>query len=56
LTQAADYHGKNDQSSKAVDANKHYYQPVDSQESDHVKRVNKNVEYKAGDIVGDLVV
>jgi hypothetical protein len=60
LTQATVYRGKNDQSRKAVSANKHischYYQHVDSQESDHVNKVNENVENKAGDIVGDLVV
>jgi hypothetical protein len=32
------------------------FQPVDSQESDTVNKVNENVENKAGDIVGDLVV
>jgi hypothetical protein len=60
LTQAAIHHGKNDQSRKAVDVNKqisgHYYQPVDSQESDHVNKVNENVENKAGDTVGDFIV
>jgi hypothetical protein len=60
LTQAAVHHGKNDQSRKTVVANKQisgqYYQPLDSQESDHVNKVNENVENKAGDIVGDLVV
>ncbi len=33
-----------------------YYQHVDSQESDHVNKVNENVESKAVDIVRDLVV
>jgi hypothetical protein len=60
LTQAAVHHGKNDQSRKTVDTNKQisgqYYQPVDSQESDHVNKVNADVENKAEDIVGDLVV
>ncbi len=60
LTQAAVHHGKNDQSRKTVDANKQisdqYYQPVDSHKSDHVNKVNENVENKAGDVVGDLVV
>jgi hypothetical protein len=58
FTQAAVHHGKNDQSRKAVDANEPisgcYYHPVDIQESDHVNKVNENVE--TGDIVGDLVV
>ena len=57
LTQAAVHHGENDQSRKTVDANKQisgcYYQPVDSQESVHVNKVNENVKNKAGDIVGD---
>jgi hypothetical protein len=48
LTQAAVHHGKNDQSRKTVDANKQisgqYYQPVDSKESDHVNKVNEDVE------------
>ncbi len=60
LTKAAVHHGKNDQSRKAVDANKQissqYYQPVDSQESGHVNKVNEEVENKAGDMVGGLVV
>jgi hypothetical protein len=60
LTQAAVHHGKNEQSRKTVDANKQisgcYYQPVDSQESVHVNKVNENVKNKAGDIVGHLVV
>jgi hypothetical protein len=51
LTQAAVHQGKNDQSREAVDANEQisgrYYQRVDSQESDHVNKVNKNVENKA---------
>jgi hypothetical protein len=60
LTQAGVHHGKNDQSRKVVDANKQisgrYYQPVDSQESDHVIKVNENEENKAGDIERVLVV
>jgi hypothetical protein len=51
LTQAAVHHGKNDQSRKKVDANEeisgHYYQPVDSQESDHLNQVNENIEKKS---------
>jgi hypothetical protein len=60
--QAAIHLGKSvdDQSSKTVDANKQiscqYYQPVNSQESDHVNKVNEDVENKAGDMVGDLVI
>ncbi len=57
MTLAAVHHGKNNQSRKAVDTNEQissrYYQPVDSQESDHDNKVNENVENKAGDIVGD---
>jgi hypothetical protein len=60
LIQAAVHCEKNDQSRKAFDANKQisgrYYQPDDSQESDHVNKVHENIENKAGDIVGDLVV
>jgi hypothetical protein len=60
LTQATVYHGKNDQSRKTVDANKQisglYYQSVDSQESDHLDKVNKNIENKACDSVQDLAV
>ncbi len=60
--QAAVYHGKSvdDLSRKTVDANKQisgqYYQPVNSQESDHVNKVNEDVENKALDMVGDLVI
>ena len=47
LTQAAVHHEENDQSRKIVDANKqisdHYYQSVDSQESDHLNQVNENI-------------
>jgi hypothetical protein len=50
LTQATVYHRKNYQSRKTVDANKqisgHYYQSVDSQESDHLNKVNENIEKK----------
>ncbi len=57
LSQAAVHHGKNDQSRKTVDANKkisgHFYQPIDSQESDHLNQVNENIEDKACDTVGD---
>ncbi len=60
LTQTAIHHGKNGQSRKTVDANKQisgqYYQPVDSQESNHVNKVNENVENKAGDIGENLAV
>jgi hypothetical protein len=56
------HHGKSvdDQSRKTVDANKlisdQHYQPVKSQESDHVNKVNEDVENKAGDMVGNLVI
>ncbi len=47
LTQASVHHEENDQSRKTVDANKqifdHYYQFVDSQESDHLNHVNENI-------------
>jgi hypothetical protein len=33
-----------------------YYQSVASLESDHVNKVNENIENKACDTVGDLVV
>ena len=60
LTQAAVHHGKNDQSRKTVDANEQipgqYYQSGDSQESDHLNKVNENIENKAYDSVGDLAV
>ncbi len=58
LTQASGYHEENDQSRKTVDANEqisdHYYQSVDSQESDHLNQVNENIVDKACDTVGDL--
>ncbi len=60
--QAAAHQGKSvyDQSRKTVDANKQisgrYYQPVNSEESDHVNKVHEDVENKAGDRVGDLVI
>jgi hypothetical protein len=60
LTQAAVHHGKYDQSRKTVNAKEQisgfYYQSGDSQESDHVNKVNENIETKACDTVGDLVV
>jgi hypothetical protein len=56
LTQAAVHHGENDQSRKTVDANKqisdHYYQSVDSQESDHLNQVNESTVEKACDTKG----
>ena len=49
-----------DQSRKTVDANIQiscwYYQLVNSQESDHVNKVNEDIDNKAGDRVGDLVI
>jgi hypothetical protein len=60
LTQASAHHEENDQSRKTVDANEqisdHYYQSVDSQESDHLNQVNETVVDKACDTVGDLAV
>ncbi len=60
LTPAAVHHGENDQSRKTVDANEQisdcYYQFVDSQESDHLNQVNKNIVDKACDTVRDLAV
>ncbi len=60
LAQATVHHGKNDKSRKTVDANKQisdcYYQSVDSQESNHLNKVNENIENKACDTVGDLPV
>jgi hypothetical protein len=49
-----------DQSRKTVDANTRisvrYYHPVNSEESDHVNKVNKDAENKANDKVGDLLI
>jgi hypothetical protein len=49
-----------DQSRKKVDANTqisvHYYHPVNREESDHVNKVNEDVENKANDKVGDLLI
>ncbi len=49
-----------DQSRKTVDANiqiaVHYYHPVNSEESDHVNKVNEDVENKANDKVADLLI
>ncbi len=55
-------HEKNvdDQSRKRVDANTRisvcYYHPVNSKESDHVNKVNEDVESKVNDKVGDLLI
>jgi hypothetical protein len=52
---AAVHHEKSvdNQSRKTVDANKQisgcYYHPVNSEESDHVNKVNEDVENKAND-------
>jgi hypothetical protein len=59
--QAAVHQGKSvdDQSRKTADANKQvgrYFQSVNSQESDHVNKVNEDVDNKARDLVGDLVI
>jgi hypothetical protein len=60
LTQAAVHHGTNDQSRKTADANKqisgHYYQSVDSQESDLPYQVNESIVDNACDTVGDLAI
>jgi hypothetical protein len=60
LTQVAVHHGENDQSRKTVDASKqisdHYYQSIESKESDHLNQVNKNIVDKACDPVRDLAV
>jgi hypothetical protein len=56
LTQAAVHHGTNDQSRQTADANEqisgHYYQSVDSQESDHPYQVNESIVDNACDTVG----
>jgi hypothetical protein len=58
-TQAAVHHGENDQSRKTI-ANEqisdHYYQSVDSKESDHLNQVNESIVDKAHDTVGDLTI
>jgi hypothetical protein len=60
LTQASVNHEENDQSRKTVDANKqffyHYFQSVDSQESDHLNQMNEITVDKACDTVGDLAI
>jgi hypothetical protein len=60
FTQAAVYHGKNDQSRKTVDVNEQiydcYYQSVDSKESDHLNQVNESIFDKTCDTVGDLAI
>jgi hypothetical protein len=62
FNQAAVHHGQSvdDKLRKTVDANKRisgqYYQPVNSQESDHINKVNEDVENKAADMVEDLVI
>jgi hypothetical protein len=60
LTQAAVHHGTNDQSRKTADAIKqisgHYYQSVDSQESDHPYQVNESIVDNACDTVRDLAI
>jgi hypothetical protein len=60
LTQAAVHHEENDQSRNIVDANElisdHYYQSVDSKESDRLNQVNESVVDKACDTVGDLAI
>jgi hypothetical protein len=62
IKHAAVHHGKSvdDQSRKTVDANEQksgrYYQLVNSEESDLFNKVNGDVENKAGDKVGDLVI
>ncbi len=53
LTQAAVHHGTNDQSRKtAGQISGHYYQSVDSQESDHPYQVNESIVDNACDSVG----
>jgi hypothetical protein len=60
LTQAIVHHGTNNQSRNIVDANKqisgHYYQSVDSQESDHLNQVNESIVDTACDTVRDLAI
>jgi hypothetical protein len=60
LTLTSVHHEENDQSRKTVDANEqisdHYFQSVDSQESDHLNQVNENIVDKAYDTVGDLAI
>jgi hypothetical protein len=55
LTQAAVHHEENDQSRNIVDANKqisdHYYQSIDSKESDRLNQVNESIVDKACDTV-----
>ncbi len=53
LTQAAVHHGTNDQSRKTAEQiSGHYYQSVDSQESDHPYQVNESIVDNACDTVG----
>ncbi len=60
LTQVALHHGENDQSRKTVDANKqipdHFFQSVDSKESDHLNQVNESILDKACDTVRDSAI
>ncbi len=60
LTQAAVHQEENNQSRKTVDANEqisdHYYQSVDSKESDHLNQVNESIFDTACDNVGDLAI
>ncbi len=60
MTQAAVYHGENDQSRKTVDANKQisdcYYQCVDIEESDHLNQMNESIVNKDCDTVRDLAI
>jgi hypothetical protein len=53
LTQAAVHHGTNDQSRKTAEQiSAHYYQSVDSQESDHPYQVNESIVDNACDTEG----
>ncbi len=62
IKHATVHHGKSvhDQSRKTVDANTQisvcYYHLVNSEESDHVNKVNEDVEFKANDKVKDLLI
>jgi hypothetical protein len=53
LTQAAPHHGTNDQLRMTAEGNSgHYFQDIDSQESNHPNQVIESILDNAGDTVG----
>jgi hypothetical protein len=53
LKQAALHHGTNDQSRKTAEQNSgHYFQDIDSQESNHPYQVNESILDNTGQTVG----